>query len=73
MVSCRCAVRISARQLPHMYFLLPKVVRLRDRKIILDEELYEDFEKNYKCKRTVNGTHHFHIMEFESFIAGGGP
>ena len=47
-----------------------KVVRLSDCKLILNEELYEDFEKNYKCGRTAHGTHHFHIMEFEHFIAG---
>ncbi len=49
-----------------------QVVRLRDRKVILDEELYEDFEKNYQFKRTNRGTHHFHMMEFESSIVGEG-
>ena len=47
-----------------------KVVRLSDGKVILDEELYEDFDKNYKCLRTNHGTHHFHCMDFDEYVAG---
>ena len=38
--------------------------------MLFDEELYENFDTNYSCKRTANGSHHFHIMEFDDYIAG---
>ncbi|KAL1526331.1 hypothetical protein AB1Y20_015045 [Prymnesium parvum] len=47
-----------------------KLLRLGDGREILSEELYEDFEKNYHCKVTSRGTHRFHTMEFENYIAG---
>ena len=71
--SSRCADRVRLRVDTSVLSnrVLRQVVRLSNGEVILDEELYEDFEKNYKCTRTAHGTHHFHIMEFDDFIAGG--
>ena len=47
-----------------------KLLQLSDGAELLSEELYENFEQNYRCERTLRGTHHFHIMEFEHTMAG---
>ena len=46
-----------------------KLLRLSDGAVLLDEELYENFDVSYKCERTRHGTHHFHIFEFEDYVA----
>ncbi|KAL3931465.1 MAG: hypothetical protein SGPRY_001115 [Prymnesium sp.] len=47
-----------------------KLLRLEDGKVLLSEELYEDFDQNYSCKVAGQGSHCFHCMEFENYIAG---
>ena len=47
-----------------------KLLALEDATELLSEELHENFEETYKCLRTTRGTHHFHTMEFEDYIAG---
>ena len=45
-----------------------KLVDIQSGEVKLNEELYENFELNYKAERTSRGTHHFHIMEFEDIM-----
>ena len=47
-----------------------KLLRLSDGEVLFDEEMYENFDAFYSCKRTANGSHHFHTMEFEDYVAG---
>ena len=42
-----------------------KLLRTSDGKVLLDEELYENFEQTYKVEKTRNGTHAVHIFELE--------
>lgn len=47
-----------------------KLLRLSDGTVLLDEELYENFDLSYRCERTRHGTHHFHTFELEDFVVG---
>ena len=47
-----------------------KLLRLADGAVLLEEELYENFDLSYKCERTRHGTHRFHTFEFEDYVAG---
>ena len=46
-----------------------KLLRTSDGKILLDEELYENFDATYKDGKTKNGTHPVHTFEFEDYVA----
>ena len=38
--------------------------------MLFSEELYENFDENYTCERSRNGTHHFHVLAFEEAVYG---
>ena len=47
-----------------------RLLRLSNGEVLFEEELYENFDQTYVCKKTQDGSHHFHIMEFEDYMAG---
>ena len=47
-----------------------KLLRIADGHVLMEEELYENFDQSYHCLRTNHGTHHFHTMEFEEYVVG---
>ena len=46
-----------------------KLLRLADGAVLLEEELYENFDATYKDGKTKNGTHPVHTFEFEDYVA----
>jgi hypothetical protein len=47
-----------------------KLLRISDGTVLLEEELYENFDLSYRCERTRHGSHQFHTFELEDQVVG---